>query len=252
MKNKLMLRPIHYASVSGGKDSLFMLKLILENPDKYPLDMVVNFDLEIEWDWEKKVVNYIENECNRLGIKFVKIKPTHSWEYYVNKYSMPNRVVRWCNSKYKLSCEKQLKDWIKSLNCRPIAYIGLCADETKRFKYDIGDWEDKDICYPIAEEGITEDIILEWAKTQPIFENWYKHFPRGGCMCCPLCRQKEFAYLIIKAPEKYQYFRKYIKEYEEKFKRPWRVGKFIEELEEFVVKKYKPIIEKEEKDLEIK
>ena len=39
--------------------------------------------------------------------------------------------------------------------------------------------EDKDICYPIAEEGITEDIILEWAKTQPIFDNWYKHFTRG-------------------------------------------------------------------------
>lgn len=47
-KYDLKLRPIHYASVSGGKDSLYMLGLILENQDKYPLDVVVNFDLEID------------------------------------------------------------------------------------------------------------------------------------------------------------------------------------------------------------
>lgn len=50
MKYDLKLRPIHYASVSGGKDSFYMLNLILNNLDKYPLDMVVNFDLEIDWD----------------------------------------------------------------------------------------------------------------------------------------------------------------------------------------------------------
>ena len=31
MQNALAIRPIHYASVSGGKDSLYMMKIILEN-----------------------------------------------------------------------------------------------------------------------------------------------------------------------------------------------------------------------------
>ena len=56
MKYDINLRAIHYASVSGGKDSFFMLNLILNNLDKYPLDMVVNFDLEIDWDFSKNVV----------------------------------------------------------------------------------------------------------------------------------------------------------------------------------------------------
>ena len=61
-KYDMTLRPIHYASVSGGKDSLYMLNLILHNQDKYPLDMVVNFDLEIDYPFAKNVVGYIERE----------------------------------------------------------------------------------------------------------------------------------------------------------------------------------------------
>ena len=60
----MTLIPIHYACVSGGKDSLFMLNLILHNLDKYPLDMVVNFDLEIDWSFAKNVVDYIERSVN--------------------------------------------------------------------------------------------------------------------------------------------------------------------------------------------
>ena len=61
-KYDMNLRPIHYACVSGGKDSLFMLNLILHNLDKYPLDMIVNFELEIDWPFTKNVVDYIERE----------------------------------------------------------------------------------------------------------------------------------------------------------------------------------------------
>ena len=39
-------------------------------------------------------------------------------------------------------------------------YIGLCADEQRRFKYDIGKWHSQDVCYPLAEEGISEHQIL--------------------------------------------------------------------------------------------
>ena len=77
-KYDMTLRPIHYACVSGGKDSLFMLNLILHNLDKYPLDMIVNFELEIDWPFAKNVVDYIERESSKLGIKFVRICHHHT------------------------------------------------------------------------------------------------------------------------------------------------------------------------------
>ena len=66
MKYDVNLRPIHYASVSGGKDSFYMLNLILQNPEKYPLDMVVHFELEIDWIWAKEVIDFMEQRCEQL------------------------------------------------------------------------------------------------------------------------------------------------------------------------------------------
>ena len=152
MKENLTLRPVHYASVSGGKDSFYMLNLILKNPHKYPLDMVVHFELEIDWEWSKKVVDLMEDRCQKAGIKFLRIKPRKSWDELYQIRDIPTRTVRWCNSEYKLDCKRQLNEWIRSQNCRPVAYIGFCADEQKRFKYEIGNWKDQDICYPLAEK----------------------------------------------------------------------------------------------------
>lgn len=213
-KYDMTLRPIHYACVSGGKDSLFMLNLILHNQDKYPLDMVVNFELEIDWPFAKNVVDYIERECARSGIKFVRLRPRTSWYDLKDKYKIPTRVSRWCNSKYKLDCDLQLKEWIQQQNCRPLAYIGLCADENKRFKYTLGNWKEQDICYPLAEEGITEDIILGWAKTVSIFDNWYISFRRQGCMFCPFASKKELAFIKKHYPDKYEYWINEIRKWE--------------------------------------
>ena len=92
--NDLTLRPIHYASVSGGKDSLYMLGLILQMPDKYPLDMVVNFELEIEWRVAKNVVEDMERRCRRAGIKFIRIKPRIRWDELYEKYGFEKVGIR--------------------------------------------------------------------------------------------------------------------------------------------------------------
>lgn len=213
----ISLKPVFYASVSGGKDSFFMLNLILNNPEKYPLDMVVNFDLEIDWNFSKKVVNLMQERCNAAGIKFVKIKPRKKWIDLYNKYGMPTAHARWCNSDYKLDCKKQLNEWILSQNCRPLAYIGFCADEKKRFKYSIGDdWKLQDICYPLAEEGIEESEILMWARNQDIFDDYYKYFKRQGCKFCPFFSMREFAYLYMTDQEAFERMFFYIKETERK------------------------------------
>ena len=218
-KYDLKLRPIHYACVSGGKDSLYMLNLILNNLDKYPLDMVVHYDMELDWEWTKEVIDFMEQRCTEAGLKFVRIKPEHDWNYWYKKWGFPNRQSRWCNSRLKMNCVSQITKWIKEQNCRPIAYIGFCADETKRFKYNIDDemWQFQDVCYPLAEEGIEEWEILEWARKTPIFHDWYKYFNRQGCMMCPMLSMKEKAYMFKYYPLKYAQYMNYIKESEERF-----------------------------------
>ena len=231
--NEIALRPIHYASVSGGKDSLYMMKIILENPQKYPLDMVVNFELEIEWPFVYDSVKAIRNMCDSLGIPFKSIRPRKSWDELYQKRGMPSRRVRWCNREYKLDCKAQLEEWIKGQSCRPVAYIGFCADEVKRFKYKVGTWnpeENQDVCYPLAEEGIVEDTILEWARTQPMFGDWYKVFKRQGCCFCPFLSTMEMAYMAKYFPDRWEKFIKCVEGHEQKYKRNWKTDYDVAEL----------------------
>lgn len=81
---KIALRPSYWASVSGGKDSLYMLNLILHNLDKYPLDGVVHFELEIDYPFIHNVIDYMEAECRKYNIPFMRFKPRKTWEewYY--------------------------------------------------------------------------------------------------------------------------------------------------------------------------
>lgn len=103
----ISLRPIHYASVSGGKDSLYMLGLILKNQDKYPLDIVVNFDLEIDWQAAKDVVDEMEKRCNQAGIPFIRIKPRKTWKELYDKWGFPNGVARLGTHLYKIVKERK-------------------------------------------------------------------------------------------------------------------------------------------------
>ena len=140
---------------------------------------------------------------------------------------------------------------IKKQNCRPIAYIGFCADEERRFKYQLGNWEKGTCCYPLAEEGITEDIILEWAKKQTIFSNWYKHFKRQGCMLCPMLTMKELAYLYKYENENFEKYYDYVKAYENKFS-TFFWNRPCEKVRERVLSKWLKILEEEENKNEAK
>lgn len=206
-----------------------MLGIILANQDKYPLDMVVNFDLEIDWKVAKDVVADMEQRCVSVGIPFVKIKPRKSWDELYEKYGFPNARARWCNSDYKLDCKKQLNDWIASQNCRPMAYIGFCADEQSRFKYELGEWENQDVCYPLAEEGILESDVLLWARKQSIFQGYYDNLDRMGCKMCPFLTMKEMAYLKQVEPETYELMFERIKRTEEMVKEKGRSWLFKNE-----------------------
>lgn len=211
MNTDIALKPSYWASVSGGKDSLYILYLILHNLDKYPLDGVVHFELDIDYPFIHNIIDYIESECKRFGIRFVRIKPQKSWEelYYRvdnkrnNIYGFPTRKARWCNGHYKLDAKRQLEKWMKSLGYYIVSYIGYCADEEKRFikRNAVARWE----VYPLAEQGIKEAEILEWARKQPLFNHYYETNTRCGCMYCPLSSYINYAYLLKYYPDNFEY-----------------------------------------------
>lgn len=164
--NKIALRPSYWASVSGGKDSLYMLNYILHNRDRYPLDGVVHFELDIDYPFIHEVIDYMESECKKFNIRFARIKPRKTWaELYSSKHKtgtiwgFPTRKARWCNNRYKLDAKRQLTEWLNSLGYYVIHYIGYCADEERRFnkRHNFQKFER----YPLAENGITEDGIWE-------------------------------------------------------------------------------------------
>lgn len=211
MSNEIALRPSYWASVSGGKDSLYMLNLILHNLDRYPLDGVVHFELEIDYPFIKDVIDYMESECKKHGIRFVRIKPRKTWEELYNQkyektgniWGFPTRKSRWCNNHYKLDAEQQLREWMLSLGFYTVQYIGYCADEEKRFLKRTSTVKRE--VYPLAENGINENEIWQWAKTQSIFNNYYKTNKRCGCMYCPMASYINFAYLLKYYPDNFNF-----------------------------------------------
>lgn len=162
MTGEIALRPSYWASVSGGKDSLYMLNYILHNLDRYPLDGVAHFELEIDYPFIHDVIDYMESECKRFGIPFVRFKPRKSWQELYDKYGFPTRVARWCNNMYKLDCAKQHEEWLNSLGYYTVAYIGYCADEEKRFnKRALRQDRER---YPLVEEGIQKALFSNGQK----------------------------------------------------------------------------------------
>lgn len=242
--SEVIIRPKFIASVSGGKDSLYMLNIILNNPGKYPLDYVFHSKLEIDWPWTNDVLDQIDKLCKTIGIPFYQIKPRKSWNELYSKYDLPNRVCRWCNKEYKLDSKRQINKMIKELGYRPVHYIGYCADETKRFKYNIGDYKDKDICYPLAEENINEIDIHSWAKNIPVFNNWYKYFYRQGCMYCPFITRKALAYMYLYYNDKYNTYLNMINKYEVKFQRSY-FDKYIDDIDSIIRNKWIYILNNE-------
>lgn len=212
MGTAIELKPSYWASVSGGKDSLFMLRLILAHPERYPLNGVVHFELEIDFPFIKDVIDYMETECKKHGIRFVRIKPRESWYELYKKYGMPCRVSRWCNSKYKMDSARQLEEFMKSQGCYVVSYIGYCADEEKRYSHRQSE-KHKEV-YPLVEFGIEESLIWQWAKSQPIFHDYYKVNKRCGCMFCPMANRRSLAYLLTYYPDKYVEFFKMCKDTE--------------------------------------
>ncbi len=209
--NQIELAPSYWASVSGGKDSLYMLYIILNNLDKYKLDGVVHAELEIDYPFIHAVVDKMEADCKKYNIPFLRIKPRNTWEELYNRYGFPTRIARWCNSHYKLDAFRQLDEFLKRKGSYCVHYIGYCKDEFARYEKR----KNPNEIYPLVDFGIEEKTILEWAKRMPIFNDYYKYNTRCGCMKCPLQSMQNSAYMAKYYPAEYEEMMKQAKKTEE-------------------------------------
>lgn len=223
--NNIELKTWHVASVSGGKDSLYMMKLLLENPDKYPLDAVIHAELDIDWPFVHDCVDRIEDMCRSIGIKMFRLKPVDTYENYLHKYGLNTQHQRWCN-KWKLSGIKRFEKYMLTNNIRIKTYIGLCANEERRFKEPL--YLNHKYIYPIAEMGIHESEILEWAKGIDVFDGWYETHSRQGCMFCPFLKISEMRYMARNYPNEWKKFTELIREHELKTGRSYFQPRFTD------------------------
>lgn len=189
----------YVASVSFGKDSLAMLLKLIEK--KYPLDYVVFYDTGMEFECIYALRDKIKPMLKQHNIEFIELKPKDPFLYTMlerptyskqkgqhNGYGWCGGLCRWGTTE-KLKAIRQFK---KSLNDDVIDYVGIAADEPKRF--DKAKSEGKIL--PLVEWGMTEKDCLDYCYGQGY--SWivdgvdlYSILDRVSCWCCANKNLKE-------------------------------------------------------------
>ncbi len=231
----------HIASVSFGKDSLAMLLRLIE--EQWPLDTVLFYNTGVEFESIYKIRDKIIPALKNKGIDFVelraedpfmysmlerKIKYKHKEGYHTG-YGWCGGACRW-GTTYKRDVIQKYK---RGLDEPVTDYIGIAADETKRFEKG----HSSGTVMPLVEWGMTEADCLQycrergWAWTEKAtdgFIDLYDILDRVSCWCCRNKNLKELRLIYETLPE---YWEK-LKALQEKIPEPMKgVGKSVFELE---------------------
>lgn len=155
----------YIASCNCGKDSLAMLKVIKDNPQKYPLDEIMickvmatpqlSGNSPLQEQFIDKMIPRLETEY-RVPVTVVKADFSFEEMFYRKKefgkrigdiYEFPYTLGAWCNSRLKMSPLNRYFTTQGSL----IQYVGIAYDEPKRAaRLGINK------CTPLYEQKITE------------------------------------------------------------------------------------------------
>ncbi len=182
----------HILALSYGKDSLACLGAIEELG--LPLDRIVHAevwatptipaDLPPMVEFKEKADRII---LDRWGIKVERVSAGISFEegFYLKRgrtgrkskfeggiYGFPLQRGQWCLQQLKLPA-------LKKICGDNIRYIGIAADEPKRF----GGLSEKKRS-PLVEAGWTEPMCREWCERNDLLSPIYTDSTRGGCWFC--------------------------------------------------------------------
>lgn len=180
----------HIASLSYGKDSLAMLEVIKQNG--LPLDRILHVDIMATPTIHADLPPMVEFKekadriiLNKYGIAVEHITAPKSYEEYFYSvcqgknsrnrgkiYGFPLQKGNWCNSRLKVGP-------LKKAQGKAVAYIGIAADEPKRF-HNLSDTKRS----PLVEFGWSEAMCFEWCKANDLLSPIYTSATRGGCWFC--------------------------------------------------------------------
>lgn len=184
----------YIASVSWGKDSLAMLIRLLE--ENYPLDEVVFYDTEMEFNAIYNIRDKVIPILAQKGIKYTELHPAQKflWDMLKRPVSSKQKGQHlgygWCGGVCRWGTtakNKRLNDYAEKLNAR--VYVGIAADEVPRLQKKNKGYK----AYPLADWGMSEADCLEYCYSAGYF--WeedggagivrlYSILDRVSCWCC--------------------------------------------------------------------
>ena len=199
-------------SLSGGKDSTFMLLRMIE--EEIPIDKVLFADTGMEfpemYEHMAKVDDYLVRE---RGIHISTLRHPKGFEYLVFEEpkvkpsciekrtrlglplcgnGWPGIKVRWCTGQLKTHLISKEVNRLKG-NHGAAHFVGIAADESQRCKGEH---------YPLVAWGITEAQALQGYYDRGFdFGGLYEIYHRCSCWCCPFQRIGELKKLRHHHPE---------------------------------------------------
>lgn len=231
------MEPRYLSSISFGKDSLAMSLMLIEKG--YPLDEAVFYNTGMEfraiYDTRDKMLPVLQAN----GIKYTELHPETPF-----LYSMLERPVKkrgtdiihkygysWCGGTCRWGTSEKLRALRKYIGPESFFYVGLAADEEKRFDKE----RHPNRILPLADWGITEADALAYCYDRGF--DWreegialYSILDRVSCWNCGNKNLKELYNMYRYLPG---YWEK-LKELQSKTSRPFRQksGETIFDLEE--------------------
>lgn len=218
----------HIANVSGGKDSLAQILLIMERG--LPCDEVVFYDTGMEFQAIYNIFGKLEPMLKSHGMKLTILQPKNPFLYDMlerpveSKQKGKHNGYGWCGGvcRWGTKCKTQALDRYAG---GAVQYIGIAADEQQRRGELTGNKRSL-----LIENKITEAECLDfcrrrgwnWNEKTPATESGlidlYDILDRVSCWCCANKNQRELRNIWRFLP---QYWEQ-LKEIQKQIERPMK------------------------------
>lgn len=220
----------YVASCSFGKDSLAMVLLLIEKG--YPLDEVIFYDTEMEFQAIYNNKNRMEKILEEHNIRFTVLRDLLPFTYRAfekevrtrngtikHGYNWCGGCARWGTSGKLAAINKHYKETYG--NETIVEYVGVAADESVRIEKYRSKRNKTVKLYPLIEWEMKEDDCLnycyshgwnwheETTETECGWVELYEILDRVSCWCCANKNQKEIKNIMNYLPNYWNRIREY-------------------------------------------